>query len=204
MLDKLINSSICVIPVLMDPKQMNEQLGSESVAISKPKGMVPLKIDYQPGEHDVICARGKQAKNHSGNVWYRELIDESLEQYDAAATKTEKTVLVTSILEAVRNASPDGGFIKKVEGRWMEVGDHIAREKIGQSLRDRLHTKYSSSTQAKRRRRHLLESGPFFPRSIPEANREALALMRHQEEQKQLSDTDQETGESNSSKRPRF
>ena len=52
--------------------------------------------------------------------------------YDEAPTKLEKTVIVSTILDDVRTASPNGGFIKKYNGQWFEVGDHIAREKIGQ------------------------------------------------------------------------
>jgi len=40
-----------------------------------------------------------------------------------------------------------------ITGAWREVGDHLAREKVGQTLRDSLHNKYSSSTKAKKRRR---------------------------------------------------
>lgn len=124
-------------------------------------GMVPLAPEYTPGEFDVICARGKQAKNHSGNVRYRRIIVEKMKIYDEAPTKLEKTVIVSEILDSVRTVSPNGGFIKKFDGRWFEVGDHIAREKIGQSLRDMLHTKYSSSTQAKKIRRHRRQASPF-------------------------------------------
>ena len=38
-------------------------------------------------------------------------------------------------------------------GVWQEVGDHLAREKVGQTIRDALHSNYKSSTKAKKKRR---------------------------------------------------
>ena len=48
----------------------------------------------------------------------------------------------------------EDGFVKKgtVTGRWYDVGEGVAREKIGQGLRERLHVKYKSSTKSKRRK----------------------------------------------------
>jgi hypothetical protein len=46
--------------------------------------------------------------------------------------------------------------VKKFNGRWFEVGDSVAREKIGQCMRDQLHSKYKSSTKAKQGRRKEL------------------------------------------------
>lgn len=121
--------------------------------LSREDQMQPLRPDFQPGPHDVICARGKEAKSHEGNRRYTALIDASLDRYSQATSKHEKTVIVSQILDLVRHASPDGGFVKQQNGRWHEVGDHMAREKIGQNLRDRLSHMYKSSTKAKRKRR---------------------------------------------------
>ena len=68
-----------------------------------------------------------------GNRRFRVLIDMNLEAYKKSDTKLKKTSIVLDILEAIRLSSPNGGFIKFRKGRWYEVGDHLAREKIGQS-----------------------------------------------------------------------
>lgn len=115
-------------------------------------GMKPLALK-EAGPLDVICARGKKALNHSGNVRFRALIDGSLEEYSTCKTKLEKSLIVSKVVDAVRQASPYGGFIKQFDGVWYEVGDHTAREKTGQSFRDLLHTQYKSSTKAKMARR---------------------------------------------------
>lgn len=99
-----------------------------------PTGGDYLPVDFVPGRFDVICARGKEALNHPGNLRYRHLIELYLGQYDSAPTKVQKSKIVSAIVEAVRRSSPTGGFVR-FDGsrrRWYEVGDHVAREKTGQ------------------------------------------------------------------------
>jgi hypothetical protein len=105
---------------------------------------------FLPGPFDVICARGKEARNH--NQQFRKKIKESVNAYAEAETKLYKSLVVSSVVEWFRKASPNGGFVKELNGVWYEVGDHLTREKVGQALRDRLHSHYKSSTKAKRRR----------------------------------------------------
>lgn len=93
----------------------------------------PLAPDFAgPGPFDVICGRGKVALSHSGNLRFRGMIEASLPRYSRAATKLEKSAIVSSIVDAVRHASPDGGFIKQDKGTWFRVGVPYAREKCGQ------------------------------------------------------------------------
>jgi hypothetical protein len=120
--------------------------------------MTPLPAHFKPGSMDVICARGKQAHSHPGNRRFRLSVSMILERYSKAMTKIDKSLIVSSVVDTVRQASPDGGFIKKQGGCWFEVGDHIAREKVGQSFRDLLHTKYKSSTKAKKHRRQVQQA----------------------------------------------
>lgn len=111
-----------------------------------------LPKGFKPGEFDVVCSRGKWAMNAPGNVRYRSIIKDNLKKYSATATKQEKSAIVSEIVESIQALSPQGGFVRSVDGRWYTVTDHIAREKTGQSFRDLLHTQYRSSTKAKRRR----------------------------------------------------
>ena len=118
----------------------------------------PLAEDFVPGPYDVICARGKKAAEHAGNVRFREIIQQYKPAYAQATNKVEKSLLVSEIVDAVRGFSPDGGFVKKFGSRYYEVGDSVAREKIGQCLRDQLHSQYKSSTKAKKNRRKELRA----------------------------------------------
>lgn len=115
--------------------------------------MRPLAHNFTPGGYDVICARGKKAHCHPGNRRFRLSVGMNLEKYSKAQSKLDKSLIVSYIVDTVRQNSLDGGFVKFEDGRYFEVGDHIAREKVGQSFRDLLHTKYKSSTKAKKRRR---------------------------------------------------
>jgi len=94
--------------------------------------MKPLAEGFRPGSLDVICARGNQAFNHAGNKRFRAIVESYLEEYSKATSKVEKSVVVSTIIDLVREASPNGGFVKEENGRWYEVGDQIAREKVGQ------------------------------------------------------------------------
>jgi len=118
-----------------------------------PHGKKQLSPFFQPGPYDCICARGKDAFNHEGNRRFRALVKMHQESYASSTCKYQKSKVVSKIVNPVRQASPQGGFVKLVKGVWYEVGDRAAKEKIGQTFRDLLHTKYSSSTKAKAQRR---------------------------------------------------
>jgi hypothetical protein len=62
-----------------------------------------------------------------------------------------KTAIVSEIIEVIRQA--DGNFCKFTKGKWFEVADHHAREKVSSLMRDLLHTQYRSSAKAKIARR---------------------------------------------------
>ena len=48
-------------------------------------------------------------------------------------------------------------FYVSIESRAIS-GDHVAREKVGQTMRDMLHTKYKSSTKSKKHRRKEIQA----------------------------------------------
>ncbi|CAB9501000.1 Nitrilase family, member 2 [Seminavis robusta] len=118
-------------------------------------GMKPLSKDFKPSDDDVICARGKEVYNHEGNRRFRTLVKTHLQTYSSCVTKIQKSRLVNFIVGSVRQASPNGGFVKRIGRRWFLVSDRHAREKCGQTMRDLLHSRYSSSTKAKARQRQL-------------------------------------------------
>jgi len=116
------------------------------------RGRTMLPEDFQPSARDVICCRGRKAYDH--NRFFRDIIKAHMDKYNNAGSKVEKTLVVTSVVDAVREGSPSGGgFVRCIANTWYEVGDDVAREKVGHSFREMLHTKYRSSNEAKRRRR---------------------------------------------------
>lgn len=110
-------------------------------------------IIVEPGPNDVICARGKASFNHEGNKRFRDILNREMENYSSTRCKLEKSLFLSKIVNQVRDLG--GRFVRKQEtsGMWEDVGDYVAREKVGQGFRDLLDTKYRSSTKAKRRKR---------------------------------------------------
>lgn len=100
----------------------------------------------------MIVGRGKVCYKHSGNAHLVKIVKSVINVYATQkATKKSKTELIKSIVSQVRESSPDGGFVKfdVKGGKWYEVGDNVAREKVSQTFRDALTDQYKSSTTSK-------------------------------------------------------
>ena len=133
-----------------------------------------------PAPSDVICGRGRLCTEHPGNREFRKIVNSHLDSYAKADSKMEKSLLVSAIVNMVRRNSPNGGFLKKNSktGRYQAVSDRIAREKVGQMLRDALHTQYKSSTAAKRKRRlHEMDIESRRMKSMMMRNSEISGVM---------------------------
>jgi hypothetical protein len=137
--------------------------------------MTPLSDSFSAGSYDVIFSRGKKAKSHAGNIFFQSIVEKSAEKYAKAEGRLGKSIIVSEIIDTVRRQSPNGGFVKQDRGKWFEVGDWSARERVGQSLRDLLHGQYRSSASSKKRRREetnakmidaLIESNNYVSKRI--------------------------------------
>jgi hypothetical protein len=97
-----------------------------------------LPVGFRPSAKDILLGRGKAFNNHVGNRRFRVAIAMNLRPYVESSTKTEKSLCVQRILQAIRTASPTGGFVKKDSktGSWITVTDTEACQKIGHALRD--------------------------------------------------------------------
>lgn len=128
-----------------------------------------LPADFVPTPRTVIVGRGREVKENPGNLWLHEMANNRLEEYrDARDDKKLKTGIVTSIVEAVRDACPGGrgAFVKRTTrrtsakidpGRWYEVDPYVAREKVGYVFRDLLADEYRSSSKSKHARKRMKE-----------------------------------------------
>ena len=101
------------------------------------------------------------------------------DKYLAARNKDEKSAIVTDILTTIQQSCPDqrGAFVRYSNGRWWEVEDIVAREKIGAVMRDSIGTKYRSSIKSKvaiRRWRRESER-----QTEEESQQEPLSMMCH-------------------------
>jgi hypothetical protein len=87
-----------------------------------------LPEGFSPGDNDVICGRGKKCYSHIGNERFRQRVSAVLNAYSQAKSKLDKSNVLSSVVDQVRDASRDGGFVKQNEdGRWADVGDFLAR-----------------------------------------------------------------------------
>jgi hypothetical protein len=101
----------------------------------KDRDPMELSADYVPGNDDVVAGRGKRNWNHPGNIQFRNIVRSHVPNYVEAITKAGKTHVVVVIVQIIRDK---GGYFlqQNPEGKWYDIGDHSAREKVGHSLRD--------------------------------------------------------------------
>lgn len=115
-----------------------------------------LPTNFRPGQLDCICIRGRVSAKHKGNVRLKQIVQQNLQRYADATSKGEKSEVISNCIEEFK--SPGGKFVKKVGERWYGAPDNLAREKVGQLMRNLLHQKYKSSNKAKKARRQENES----------------------------------------------
>jgi hypothetical protein len=120
---------------------------SELSAFGPKTGRSQLGADFKISNLSVICGRGKESYNHTGNHRFRILASTFVERYSRASSQTAKSVLLFNIVTMIRQVG--GHFCKYEKGKWFEVGDRCACEKVSAYFRDMLHTQYRSSSKAK-------------------------------------------------------
>ena len=117
-----------------------------------------LPLNYEPSKYSVILGRNRTSQEAEGNNHMRGIAKTALHRYSKATCKLEKSRIVTTTISMIHRKCPDGGaFVRLVDGRWNEVGEHVAREKVGYVFRELLHEKYRSSTKSKLARRRRAE-----------------------------------------------
>jgi len=108
----------------------------------------PEPPKFTPGPFDVICARGKQAYNHVGNKHFRGIISNATEKYSKVESKLQRSMIVTDIVNAVREKG--NGFLRMDDttGEWIECSDVLCREKVGQYFRSALGCRFKSKSRS--------------------------------------------------------
>jgi len=106
-----------------DGRDKDEESAEDKKGAPKAEAMTPLGGHFQPGEHDVICGRGRSIYNSTGNKNFRQLVESRVDEYSAAKTKLDKSAILSAIVAHVRQLAPQGGFIRKDNktGEWFEV-----------------------------------------------------------------------------------
>lgn len=147
--------SIAVLPAPRNGNGRRSHYANQTY--SRKDLLQPLPNDYCPNEHDVICAKGNDARNHPGSKVLREHIQSYMDDYKVIESRIDRAFIVSAIIQQIK--STGGRFIRRKGGGWAEIGDRNAREKIGANFRDLLHERYSSSARAKSTRRKLEKEG---------------------------------------------
>jgi len=86
---------------------------------------------------DVLLGRGVGINRRAGNVYFREVVSQHVEDY-LTSTKTRKMEISRSIIDHIHALNPPGRFLEKdeVTGSWRECEIKRAHEKTAQALRD--------------------------------------------------------------------
>ena len=139
------NKSATVMEKSATKKRRNRGAGKWNV------GMKELPLSFTPSKYDVICARGKEAWNHPGNGYFRAVVKASTKRYHKSTNRIERTIIVNEILSTMNEVQ--SRFVRKEDdGRWVEIGEPLAREKTTQMLRNNGGTARSSHQCKKQRR----------------------------------------------------
>jgi hypothetical protein len=139
-------------PDLIPLRANGERTNASGLSSSSPRtGRSQLGVGFQPSDFSVICGRGKSSYDHAGNHHLRVISSLFVEDYSKAGRKLAKSAIVAHIVAMIRQAG--GRFCKYEKGAWFEVGDYCAREKVSAFFRDKLHSRYLSSSKVKIARR---------------------------------------------------
>ena len=112
-----------------------------------PPNMHTESPDFIPRCGDVRLGRGGRTNEHPGNMRLREIVKYYWQAYNQART-IDKHQVSKSIVSALRNANPPSRFLRHNEGpgRWEDVGDKRAAEKVSQTLRKKDQCSHEGST----------------------------------------------------------
>ena len=123
-----------------------------------------------------------------GNKRFKICIENHLGGYTKAPSRIAKSVIITNIVNSIRDSStqPCGGFVRFDTscGLWYEVGDKIARDKVGQALRNvktRIESQFQLTHHRRRRRRrhhqHLLIAMVHVLLQSPSSSQQLLGII---------------------------
>ncbi|KAG7348822.1 hypothetical protein IV203_011419 [Nitzschia inconspicua] len=124
-----------------------------SPASGNHKTVGPIELlppDYEPGHWDVICQRGKTCDDHVGNRRFRLCVESHVEAYMSARSRQAKSDVISAVVRNIRRCTgKKGGFVMKdpKSKRWHHVDSKVARDKVGNALRDAVKQKLEESSQ---------------------------------------------------------
>lgn len=131
---------------LSDPQRQDSEAQSKKMTRSKKTKSTSFRKNktapsavssiYHPEINDVLCGRGGNINNHTGNKAFRSFVQAKKYDYNLTKNKSEKARISQSIVDIVHNLQPKGRFMKAENGVWREVDDATAMKKTSQALRE--------------------------------------------------------------------
>ncbi|OEU06654.1 hypothetical protein FRACYDRAFT_254208 [Fragilariopsis cylindrus CCMP1102] len=115
----------------------------------------------QPSLSTVVIGKGKIPKNAPGNIHFRNLVRDRLQEYVDAKSKAVKSSIVTNVFSSIQETcfreqgAVEGVFLRYDHGFYSIASESAAREKISATFRDCLSEKYKSSSKNKVAKRRL-------------------------------------------------
>jgi hypothetical protein len=113
-----------------------------------------LPDDFELTPFDVVCGRGKGSYNRPGNKLFRTIVHNHVDAYQSAKSKLDKSMVLSCIVDQVREQN--NGCTRFVKQRrasrgdnktWYEIGDDLAREKVGHAIREAICTRNAAESK---------------------------------------------------------
>lgn len=105
---------------------------------------VIMPKSFTPSEDSVLLGHKREFREAEGNMRLKDICLGFHRRYDEA-DRDGRREIVTTILKMVYHKCPIGAFLRYRDGRFYEVEDLLAREKIAADLRNFLPHKYRSA-----------------------------------------------------------
>jgi hypothetical protein len=112
-----------------------------------------LPESFTLGPYTVVIGRRREARKAEGNRRLREIGATFLHDYILLANgdKPKKSEILARIRDRIMEVNPVAAFVRlDRNGRWYEVPDAVASEKVGYTMRELVGERYRSSSKAKK------------------------------------------------------
>ena len=118
-----------------------------------------------PTRNDVLWGKGRPIQHHRGNVQLRELVEDYLDEYQAASLSLDKSAIVQKVCLMIKSHS--GRFLRKDnDGWWRETTHEYALVKVRKLFQGR-------NRKEKPRRDHM-------PHALPDDGNKYSSMFKHQ------------------------
>lgn len=137
------------------------------------KNSVTPTAESSIGLYDVVCGRERLVHTHTGNKWFRKIVQQYREPYQSAGRREEKTRITGEIVSVVE--AKGGRFVKFDDefGIWTEASGSVVHEKVSHALRSA-----KDPDLVRKRRKHTTESKPA---STPEEDKAFQGMLSVQQ-----------------------